>query len=80
MARRHFRWKVKVGLKRGLLWCSGVCVALLLVWLAYQQIGDKAPQGQPPLASLTQENFADFRTTFNNDAEYVRVVLLVSPT
>ena len=71
---------MKGGLRRAIVWCFGVCALLAFFWLVYQQIGSRPPQGQPPLATLTQANFPDFRTEFNNDAKYVRVVLLVSPT
>jgi len=65
--------------KRGLIIC-GVILAAAFVWLGYQQIGSRQPQGQPPLANLTQETLQQLRAEFNRDADEVRIVLLVSPT
>jgi hypothetical protein len=38
------------------------------------------PNGQPQLVSLDPENFADFQRQFNDAADNVRVLLLLSPT
>jgi hypothetical protein len=52
-------------------------LAGLLADISSQQ---RAPAGQPSLASLTSENFNELRTAFNKDSGDVRVVLLLSPT
>lgn len=48
--------------------------------LFYFYAGHSTPQGQPPLTSLTSENFATLPTAFNASKDQVRVVLLLSPT
>jgi hypothetical protein len=39
-----------------------------------------APQGQPPLTSLTHSNLDQFKHDFNGAADRNRLVLLLSPT
>ncbi len=60
------------------LWFVGVAIALLVVW--YLWGFRSTPRGQPPLTSLTQNNFDQFRREFNGTADDVRLVLLLSPT
>jgi hypothetical protein len=50
----------------------------VLAWHFYG--GAKVPAGQPPLASLTEANFDQFRIAFNAGSGEVRIVLLLSPT
>jgi hypothetical protein len=38
------------------------------------------PGGQPPLVSLSSENFPQLRAAFNNASGNIRIVLLLSPT
>ena len=56
----------------------GIIVVLLIVWYLWLSRG--TPPSQPPLTSLTQENFEHFRLEFNNAADRARLVLLLSPT
>lgn len=56
----------------------GIIAALLIVW--YLWLSKGTPPGQPPLTSLTPENFEHFRLEFNNAADRTRLVLLLSPT
>jgi len=49
-----------------------------LAWHFYG--GAMVPAGQPPLASLTEANFDQFRIAFNAGSGEVRIVLLLSPT
>jgi hypothetical protein len=42
--------------------------------------GSSAPKGQPPLVSLREENFSSLKDTFNQSADYVRIVVMLSPT
>lgn len=58
----------------------GAVALLLLVGAASQWRPANTPTGQPPLLELTDTNFAQLRTTFNQDTDRVRVVLLLSPT
>jgi hypothetical protein len=59
-------------------WLVGIVAALLIVW--YLWLSKATPPGQPPLASLTPDNFGDFRQEFNSTADRARLVLLLSPT
>ncbi len=48
--------------------------------LFYFYAGHQTPAGQPPLAELTDANFATLADTFNGAKDDVRVILLLSPT
>ena len=61
--------------------------ALLLVAIAAFLLGGwflwgpgRTPPGQPPLASLSQQNFNQLVSEFNGAAGDERLVLLLSPT
>ena len=56
-----------------------VGVALALVFW-YFWGSSRTPHGQPPLVSLTPENFSQFTEEFNKAADRPRLVLLLSPT
>jgi hypothetical protein len=55
-----------------------IAAAFLIVW--YLWLSKGTPPGQPPLASLTPDNFGNFRQEFNSPADRARLVLLLSPT
>jgi hypothetical protein len=58
-----------------------VVVILALLWLGWHFYGgERVPEGQPPLLSLTSSNFDQLRVAFNAASGEVRVVLLLSPT
>jgi hypothetical protein len=59
---------------------AGVVAVLLLVAAAYVWGPSSAPPGQPPLFTLSPENFSEFETAFGADTSVPRVVLLLSPT
>jgi hypothetical protein len=59
---------------------AGLILAGLLALGWHYYGGTTVPPGQPPLASLTTENFGELRTAFNAGVGNVRVVLLLSPT
>lgn len=56
-----------------------VLCALLLALLYFNRVGH-APQGQPPLKSLTAENLPELTGAFNATSGQTRVLLLLSPT
>jgi hypothetical protein len=65
--------------KRLSILAAFVIVALLaLGWHFYG--GETVPPGQPPLVSLTPNNFDQLRAAFNRTSGDVRIVLLLSPT
>lgn len=53
-------------------------VALVVVW--YFWGWSRTPKGQPALTSLTPSNHNQFKDEFNNSADRIRLVLLLSPT
>lgn len=55
-----------------------VVLALVAYW--YYWGSSRTPPGQPPLTSLTPNNLDQFQHAFNDTADHIRVVLLVSPT
>jgi hypothetical protein len=59
-------------------WLVGIVAALLIIWFLWLSKG--TPPGQPALASLTPDNFENFRQEFNNSADRARLILLLSPT
>jgi len=67
-------------MKQGLRIVALLFVVMLfaLAWYFYR--GASVPIQQPPLVSLTQENFDQLRTAFNAATGEVRIVLLLSPT
>jgi hypothetical protein len=42
--------------------------------------GSSTPKGQPPLVRLREENFSSLKDAFNQSADYVRIVVMLSPT
>jgi hypothetical protein len=59
-------------------WFALAVVALSVGW--YLWGSQRAPRGQPPLASLTSTNLDQFKSAFNGAADRNRLVLLLSPT
>jgi hypothetical protein len=58
----------------------GILAVALAGLLVYVYGGSQAPPGQPPLASLTPQNVAEIRNSFNTAKDDVRVLVLLSPT
>lgn len=58
-----------------------VVVALALFGIAYYlYAGHSTPKGQPPLTSFSGDDVAPLKAAFNNSADSIRVLLLLSPT
>ena len=59
----------------------GLLAAVLAGGAAWYLWGPStAPEGQPALIVLKPENFAEFKTRFNQASGSIRVVALLSPT
>jgi hypothetical protein len=58
----------------------GMTAILLLLVAAYFWGPSSVPPGQPPLLTLTPENFGEFQAAFDADISAPRLVLLLSPT
>ena len=63
--------------KRILLRAATVVAALIA---SYFLLPSHTPAPQPPMETLSAENFSDFLSAFNNDTSEARLVLLLSPT
>ena len=59
-------------------WFVLVVIVLTICW--YLWGSGRAPQGQPPLTSLTPANLDQFKSAFNGATDRNRLVLLLSPT
>lgn len=58
-----------------------VALAAALVAAGYWVYAPQTtPAGQPPLAVLSPENLAEFQEQFNDSADRIRVLALLSPT
>lgn len=58
----------------------GLAVAIAALIAAYFLLPSHTPAPQPPMETLSAENFSDFLSAFNNDTSETRLVLLLSPT
>jgi hypothetical protein len=57
-----------------------VAAALVLPEIAYLFGPSSAPPGQKPLVVLSTANFSQFENAFDAEADFPRLVLLLSPT
>jgi len=55
-----------------------IAAALLVVYYFY--LGSTVPNGQQPLARLNGSNIGSLKNTFNESANSVRVIVMLSPT
>jgi hypothetical protein len=66
-------------LKRSrVLICLLAAIALAFGW--YLLAARHTPAGQPPLTTVQQESIAALRADFNQHADKVRIIVLLSPT
>lgn len=62
-------------------WFVAVLLIAAFVALAWYAWGPShTPNGQPPLSSLANNDISSFKDSFNDAADRVRIVLLLSPT
>lgn len=62
-------------------WFVAVIVIAAFGALAWYAWGPSyTPNGQPPLRSLANNDISAFKDSFNDAADRVRIVLLLSPT
>jgi hypothetical protein len=60
------------------LWFIPIACAISAGWYGWGP--ERTPRGQPPLTSLTADNFDKFKSDFNAASGEARLVLLLSPT
>lgn len=66
--------------KRIIYGSIAIVVAILLLIVYYLYLGSAAPVGQQPLARLDSSNIDSLKKAFNESADSVRVIVMLSPT
>jgi hypothetical protein len=56
----------------------GIAVGLFVVYYVY--LGSTAPTGQQPMVRLDNSNIDSLKKSFNESADTVRVIVMLSPT
>ena len=64
--------------RKRIIWLSVVAFALLLLYYLYG--GSQPPASQQPLGRLNNSNLLSLKDSFNQSANCVRLLVLVSPT
>jgi hypothetical protein len=64
--------------RKGIIFGSLVAIAFLIFYYFYG--GSTVPSGQQPLVRLNGANVSSLKNAFNGSANFVRVLVLVSPT
>ena len=54
--------------------------AIVLFAIYYLYLGSTAPTGQQPLVRLDNSNLESLKQSFNDSADSVRVMVMLSPT
>jgi hypothetical protein len=57
-----------------------ILAALAFVFFYYFYLGSAVPKGQQALVRLNSANVASLKDAFNNSANSVRLVVMLSPT
>ena len=66
---------------KGIIYTVLVAVlALVLIAVFYLYVGSSVPAGQQSLVYLNQSNFDALKKSFNESADSIRVVVMLSPT
>jgi len=66
--------------KRIILILVAMAIATALLVVYYFYLGSTVPNGQPPLARLNSSNIGSLKNAFNESANSVRVIVMLSPT
>ncbi len=66
--------------KRVIYGFVAVVVAIALFVVYYFYLGSTAPSGQQPLVRLEVSNIESLKKSFNESADSVRVMVMLSPT
>jgi hypothetical protein len=76
----EFAHTIKMKRKRIIYGLVAVVGAALLFLVYYLYLGSAAPVGQQPLVRLDQSNIDSLKKSFNDSADSVRVMVMLSPT
>ena len=71
---------MKMKRKRIIYGSIAIVVAVVLLIVAYLYLGSTAPAGQKPLVRLDDSNIDSLKKSFNESADSVRVIVMLSPT
>ena len=67
--------------RKGIIYGSiAIVVAVILLVVSYLYLGSAAPVGQQPLVRLNESNLDALKKSFNESADSVRVMVMLSPT
>ena len=58
----------------------GVVCAIVMFVVYYLYLGSSVPTGQQPLVRLDNSNIDSLKKAFNESADSVRVIVMLSPT
>ena len=66
--------------KRIILIVVAVVIAVALLVIYYFYLGSTVPNGQQALARLDSSNIGSLKNAFNESADSIRVLVMLSPT
>ena len=66
--------------KRVIYGLVAVAGAIVLFVVYYLYLGSTAPTGQQPLVRLNNSNIESLKKSFNESADSIRVIVMLSPT
>ena len=66
--------------KRIILLLVAVVIAAALLAVYYFYLGSTVPNGQQPLMRLNSSNIGSLKNAFNESANSIRVIVMLSPT
>ena len=78
--RCQFPGRMKMKRKRIIYGSLAIVVAVPLLIVYYFYLGSTAPVGQQPLVRLDKTNIDSLKKSFNESADSVRVIVMLSPT
>jgi len=76
----QFPGEVKMKRKHVIYAVVAVVGAIVLFVVYYLYLGSTAPTGQQPLVRLDNSNIDSLKKSFNDSADSVRVMVMLSPT
>jgi len=76
----QFPGEVKMKRKHVIYGLVGVVIAVALFVVYYLYLGSTAPIGQQPMVRLDNSNMDSLKKSFNESADSVRVIVMLSPT
>ena len=67
--------------RKHVIYALVAAVGAILLFVVYSlYLGSAVPAGQPPIVHLNDSNFDSLKKSFNESADSVRVMVMLSPT